>query len=353
MADRPLRVEPEDRSSGSAPGRGQRPRRKPPAKPRGPKPNGPKHGGRRLLAGAFKIARAAVPVGRDPRRRRARLFRADPARHRRADHRRAAARASRSSPRTAACSPPLAICSASRSTLKEMSPYLPKAVIATEDRRFYSHFGIDPIGLVRAAGRPICAPATSSRAAARSPSSSPRTVPDARAQLVAAKSARRCWRCGWSTASPRTRSSKSISTGSISAPAPMASTPRRTAISANRRRKLDLYRKRGASPACSRRRRAFSPAHDRDKAAARAAQVLDNMVEAGFITAGRTAARAQRGGPRSRAVASPRPGTRYFADWVAEQVARFRRHRRPRPDGRARRSTRGCRRGRGGDRRRC
>src|SRR5271166_3556238 len=36
-------------------------------------------------------------------------------------------------------------------TLKEMSPYLPKAVIAAEDRRFYSHFGIDPIGLLRAA----------------------------------------------------------------------------------------------------------------------------------------------------------------------------------------------------------
>src|SRR6202035_460905 len=36
-------------------------------------------------------------------------------------------------------------------TLKEMSPSLPKAVIATEDRRFYSHFGIDPIGLMRAA----------------------------------------------------------------------------------------------------------------------------------------------------------------------------------------------------------
>src|ERR1700739_3231322 len=36
-------------------------------------------------------------------------------------------------------------------TLKEMSPYLPKAVVATEDRRFYSHFGVDPIGLVRAA----------------------------------------------------------------------------------------------------------------------------------------------------------------------------------------------------------
>src|SRR6516162_488061 len=35
-------------------------------------------------------------------------------------------------------------------TLKEMSPYLPKALIATEDHRFYHHFGIDPIGLVRA-----------------------------------------------------------------------------------------------------------------------------------------------------------------------------------------------------------
>ena len=31
--------------------------------------------------------------------------------------------------------------------LHEMSPYIPKAVIAIEDRRFYSHFGVDPIGL--------------------------------------------------------------------------------------------------------------------------------------------------------------------------------------------------------------
>ncbi|MBN8993655.1 MAG: PBP1A family penicillin-binding protein [Rhizobiales bacterium] len=36
-------------------------------------------------------------------------------------------------------------------TLDEMSPYLPEAVVAIEDRRFYWHFGIDPIGLVRAA----------------------------------------------------------------------------------------------------------------------------------------------------------------------------------------------------------
>jgi len=32
----------------------------------------------------------------------------------------------------------------------QMSPWLPKAVIATEDRRFYKHWGVDPFGLARA-----------------------------------------------------------------------------------------------------------------------------------------------------------------------------------------------------------
>ncbi len=36
-------------------------------------------------------------------------------------------------------------------TLDDMPGYLPQAVIAIEDRRFWSHMGIDPIGLVRAA----------------------------------------------------------------------------------------------------------------------------------------------------------------------------------------------------------
>ena len=34
--------------------------------------------------------------------------------------------------------------------LSELPPYLPKAFIAIEDRRFYSHFAIDPLGIVRA-----------------------------------------------------------------------------------------------------------------------------------------------------------------------------------------------------------
>lgn len=36
-------------------------------------------------------------------------------------------------------------------SLKDLPPYLPNAFIAIEDRRFYSHFGIDPIGIARAA----------------------------------------------------------------------------------------------------------------------------------------------------------------------------------------------------------
>ncbi len=35
--------------------------------------------------------------------------------------------------------------------LKQLPPHLINAVLATEDRRFYSHFGVDPLGLARAA----------------------------------------------------------------------------------------------------------------------------------------------------------------------------------------------------------
>ena len=35
--------------------------------------------------------------------------------------------------------------------LADLPPYVPNAVIAIEDRRFYNHYGVDPIGLLRAA----------------------------------------------------------------------------------------------------------------------------------------------------------------------------------------------------------
>jgi penicillin-binding protein 1A len=36
-------------------------------------------------------------------------------------------------------------------SLKDLPPYLPNAFIAIEDRRFYSHYGVDPLGILRAA----------------------------------------------------------------------------------------------------------------------------------------------------------------------------------------------------------
>ena len=39
--------------------------------------------------------------------------------------------------------------------LIDLPPYLPKAFIAIEDRRFYSHYGIDPLGMARALVRDI------------------------------------------------------------------------------------------------------------------------------------------------------------------------------------------------------
>lgn len=35
-------------------------------------------------------------------------------------------------------------------SLKEISPWIPKAVVAIEDRRFYDHYGVDPVGIGRA-----------------------------------------------------------------------------------------------------------------------------------------------------------------------------------------------------------
>lgn len=35
-------------------------------------------------------------------------------------------------------------------TLRDLPPYVPKAFIAIEDRRFYQHYGIDPLGMMRA-----------------------------------------------------------------------------------------------------------------------------------------------------------------------------------------------------------
>src|SRR5262249_61877368 len=43
-------------------------------------------------------------------------------------------------------------------TLKELPPYLPNAFVAIEDRRFWRHHVVDPLGLARAAAANVSAP---------------------------------------------------------------------------------------------------------------------------------------------------------------------------------------------------
>ena len=119
--------------------------------------------------------------------------------------------------------------------LKELPPFLPKAFVAIEDRRFYFHYGVDPIGLGRAVianvlhrgvaqgGSTITQQLAKNLFLTQERTLDPQAAGGraravARAQILA-----------------RRRSSSSISTGSISAPAPTGSRRRRNAISASRR----------------------------------------------------------------------------------------------------------------------
>ena len=205
-------------------------------------------------------------------------------------------------------------------TLKEMSPFLPKAVIATEDRRFYSHFGIDPVGLVRAAVTDL---------RARQVVQGGSTITQQLAKNLFLTSERSMGRKIRETLLAlwlERRFTKDqileiylnrvyLGAGTYGVDAAARRYFNKSAA------KLDLYESAvlaGLLKAPSR----FSPANDRDKAAARAAQVLDNMVEAGFITADDALA-AERRGSTLAGVAAMRPGSRYFADWIAEQARDF------------------------------
>jgi penicillin-binding protein 1A len=205
-------------------------------------------------------------------------------------------------------------------SLKEMSPYLPKAVIATEDRRFYRHFGVDPIGLGRAllanisAGRIVQGGSTITQQLAKNLFLTPERSLSRKIQetLLALWLERRFTKdqileiylnrvylgagtYGVDAAAHRyfNKSAKQTNLYESAAIAGLLKAPTR-----------------------------FNPTRDRDKAAARTAQVLAKMVEAGFVI-DKEAAAAIKGGASFAAVAALRPGTRYFADWVAQQLGDF------------------------------
>ena len=203
-------------------------------------------------------------------------------------------------------------------TLREMSPYLPKAVIATEDRRFYRHFGIDPVGIVRAAltdlrvGHVVEGGSTITQQLAKILFLTP--------ERSFGRKIRETLLALWL----ERRFSKDqileiylnrvyLGAGAYGVDAAAHRYFGRSAANLNLFESAVIA---GLLKAPTR----FSPARDRAAADARAAQVLDNMVEARFITTADAAAARKRG---AELAVAGRPGSRYFADWVADQIREF------------------------------
>jgi penicillin-binding protein 1A len=204
--------------------------------------------------------------------------------------------------------------------LSDLPRYLPEAVVATEDRRFYSHRGIDPVGLVRAAianfraGHVVQGGSTITQQLAKNVFlSADRTWGRKIQEFLLA-----LWLEHKFTKDQILEiylNRVFLGAGSYGVDAAAHRYFGKPA------RELSLYESAviaGLLKAPTR----YSPAHDPQRAAERAQQVLANMVEAGYVTAEQAAA-AKPETTERRVVKHTGPGSRYFADWVAEQIPSF------------------------------
>src|ERR1700736_3093127 len=205
-------------------------------------------------------------------------------------------------------------------SLQEISPYLPKAVIATEDHRFYSHFGIDPIGLLRAsfanlaAGHIVQGGSTITQQLAKNLFLTPeRSLTRKIQESLLALWLEHRFTKGQILEIYLNRVYLGAGTYGVDAAA-----HRYFNKSAKQTNLYESAAIAGLLKAPTR----LNPTRDRDKAAARTAQVLAKMAETGFVTDKEVAA-ASKAGASLAAVAVSRPGARYFADWVAEQLGDF------------------------------
>ncbi len=199
----------------------------------------------------------------------------------------------------------------------ELPVHLPHAVIATEDRRFYSHSGIDIIGVARAmvtnvrAGRIVQGGSTISQQAAKNLFLSPaRTLRRKVQELLLAFWLEQKFTKNQILTIYLNRVYLGAGTYGVEAAA-----RKYFGISA---RRVSLYQAAvlaGLLKAPSR----LSPARNPKAAAKRARVVLANMVAAGYLTDAQ-AAKAQKATKRlARSRIAPRIG-RHFADWIMDRL---------------------------------
>ncbi|HEX3972043.1 MAG TPA: PBP1A family penicillin-binding protein [Stellaceae bacterium] len=204
--------------------------------------------------------------------------------------------------------------------LNEMPKYLPAAVIATEDRRFYSHFGIDPVGLIRAAfvnmraGHVVQGGSTITQQLAKNLFLSPdRTFTRKIQEALLAIWLEHKFSKQQILEIYLNRVYLGAGTYGVDAAA-----HRYFGKSA---RDVSLYEAAviaGLLRAPSR----FSPANDKARAAQRAQQVLANMADAGFISTAQAQAAATQKTQLAKTPSLSR-GSRYFSDWIVDQIDGF------------------------------
>ncbi len=201
-------------------------------------------------------------------------------------------------------------------TLREAPPHLLQAVIATEDRRFYEHMGVDPFGLMRAiwanvrAGRLVQGGSTITQQLAKNVFLTPERSLQRKVQefLLA------LWlEQQFSKDEILTLYLNRVYLGSGT-----------YGISAASRKyfgkkvgALDLREAAllaGLLKAPSR----YSPSNDAELSQVRVAQVIENMVEAGFLTRAKADAALAR--PLQFTVQADAEGSQYFFDWIIEQL---------------------------------
>ncbi|MSO85360.1 MAG: PBP1A family penicillin-binding protein [Rhodospirillales bacterium] len=209
--------------------------------------------------------------------------------------------------------------------LHEMAPELALAVVATEDRRFFQHFGLDLAGLARAAlanlraGRAVQGGSTITQQLAKNLFLTPERTLKRKIQeaMLAFWLERR-----FDKEEILTVYLNRVYLGA-GAYGVDAAAKRYFDAGAS---ELSLYQSAllaGLLKAPSR----FNPLASPERAHARAIQVLENMAALGFVTSDEVRALAQSERPvRARAPApgaAAKPAARYLAEWVIEQLSDF------------------------------
>ncbi len=200
-------------------------------------------------------------------------------------------------------------------TIRELPPHVPRAVIATEDARFYSHFGIDLIGLARAMAVNVMSlsirqgGSTISQQLAKNLFFGPeRTIKRKVQDVILALWLERRFTKDEILALYLNRVYFGSGNFGIEAAARSYFGKPAAKLSLNEAAMLA-----GLLKAPSR----YSPARNRDRAAARASVVLDRMAAAGFIT--KAQANVVKLNPARLGRQQARIA-RYFADWALEAV---------------------------------